>query len=362
MKASAAILRSREDEFLIEDLELADAGPGEILVKIAGTGVCHSDLLAKTFPPDAIPLPTVFGHEGSGIVEAVGPGVTTLAVGDHVVLTFDSCGSCSTCVVGEPAYCTSFLALNMAGRKVDGTVTAADSSGNAVGCRWFGQSSFATHSIASVRGAVKVDPDLPIELLGPLGCGMQTGAGTVLEGLRVGYGSSVAVFGVGAVGMAAVMAARIAGATRIIAVDLHKERLDLALELGATHAFDGSGDDVAGEIVGLSGGVDFAIDTTAVGPVMQTALSSLGGRGHLGLVGVGGDNLSFNPAEIAGRSISYHVEGRAVPQVFIPRLIEFWQDGRFPFDRLIRTYPLGEVNKAIADSLSGVTVKPVLIP
>jgi aryl-alcohol dehydrogenase len=362
MRAQAAVLRDRGEKFQVEDVDLADPGPGEVLVKIAGTGVCHSDLLARTFPPGVIPLPTIFGHEGAGVVVAVGAGVSTVGAGDHVVLTFDVCGHCGSCLGGEPAYCTAFSVLNMAGRKLDGTVGATDVRGDVVGNRWFGQSSFSSHSVGTERNVVKVDPNLPLEILGPLGCGLQTGAGTVLRGLRVGYGSSIAIFGVGAVGMAALMAAKVAGASTIIAVDIYQERRELSLQLGATHAFDGRDPDLATQLAEAGKGLDFAVDTSAVGSAMKTALSALGSRGHLALVGVGADALAFNPTEIAGRHISYFVEGDAVPQVFIPQLIELWQAGRFPFDRLIQTYPLADINRAIDDSLAGVTLKPVLLP
>src|SRR5262249_14913895 len=222
------------------------------------------------------PLPLVTGHEGAGVVEATGAGVSGIAVGDHVVLSFDSCGICVNCRGGHPAYCESFLPRNLSGRHVDGSSPATDAAGKPIGARWFGQSSFATHAIATPRNAVVVDRSLPLEILGPLGCGIQTGAGSVLIAMGVRAGSSGAGFRAGAVGLAAIMAARVAGATTIIAVDLHLSRLELARQLGATHAVEGKATDVVPQILSLvAGGVDYTFDTTGVPSVMVNAIMAL---------------------------------------------------------------------------------------
>lgn len=230
--------------------------------------------------------------------------------------------------------------------------------------RWFGQSSFATHALATVRNVVPVDQDLPLELLGPLGCSMQTGAGSVLISLGVSAGDSIAIFGTGAVGLAAVLAAQVAGATTIIAVDLHDSRLELARELGATHTLNGGDEDLAGQIRAIGGeGVQFSLDTTAEPEVVSTALACLRTTGVCGLVGVGGEEYRLDPTLLLmGRTVKGIIEGDAVPQLFIPRLIELWRQDRFPFDRLIKTYPLSEINQAEADAASGAVVKPVLLP
>jgi len=344
----------------VEEVELAAPGPAEVLDKVVGAGLCHTDLLPRHGLP--LPLPLVVGHEGSGVVEAVGPGVTRVAVGDHVVMSFDSCGWCARCRDGEPSYCDEFFPRNLYGLRPDGSTPMTDRQGAPVSARWFGQSSLAGHAIASERGLVRVDPELPLELLGPLGCGIQTGAGSVLLALQVTAGSSVAVFGAGAVGLAAVMAAHAAGASEIIAVDLHAKRRELALELGATRVVDGADPDVATQITAWTGGVDRALDTTGVSSVIVSALASLRARGVCALVGVGGE-LVLPPMALGnGRVLTYLMEGDAVPQQFIPRLIALWQQGRFPFDRLIRTYALDAVNDAERDSASGETVKPVLLP
>jgi aryl-alcohol dehydrogenase len=211
---------------------------------------------------------------------------------------------------------------------------------------------------------VKVDSDLPVELLGPLGCGVQTGAASIIGAMGVRPGDSLAVFGAGAVGLSAIMAARVAGATTIIAVDLHALRRELALELGATSVFDGGDPDLGEQIrSATAGGVTYSFDTTGIASVILTAVESLSNGGYCGMVGASAAGLSLPPGALAmGKKLSFLIEGDAVPQVFIPQMIELWRQGRFPFDRLIKTYPLREINRAEVDSISGSTVKPVLIP
>ncbi|MFI6323025.1 NAD(P)-dependent alcohol dehydrogenase [Nonomuraea sp. NPDC050556] len=344
MLIHAAVLRAAGEPYTIEKLELAGPGPGQILVRIAGAGFCHTDLLGRV-PGDLVPKPVILGHEGSGVVEAIGAGVNGVEVGDHVVLSFDSCGGCGTCLSGRPAYCDTFFPRNLGAAEgpIAGVLTG-----------WFGQSSFATHAITGVRNVVVVDRDVPLELLGPLGCGVQTGAASVLLALGVTAGSSIAVYGAGAVGLSAVMAARVAGATTIVAVDLHEHRLELARSLGATHTFTD-----ASEVPPVL----FGFDTTGVPSVIAAAVGALRPTGVLGLVGVGqGDLVLDGNALASGKTIMGILEGGAVPQTFIPRLVELWKQGRFPFDRLITTFPLGDINAAEAATLSGAVVKPVLLP
>jgi len=362
MKSTAAVLRAHDAPYVLEEVTLRAPGPHEVLVRIVGAGMCHSDVLPRVADFIAAP-PIITGHEGAGVVEAVGAEVRNVLVGDHVVLSFDSCGACSNCIGGEPAYCETFVVRNMFGRELDGSTTATDAGGAPVAARWFGQSSFATHAIATERNAVVVDKSLPLEMLGPLGCGIQTGAGSILHALDVQVGSSVAVYGAGAVGLAAVMAAKVAGAATIIAVDLQRHRLDLALELGATHAVDGSAPDVAMQVIAASGGgVHCSFDTTGVPSVITGALVATRMTGKCGLVGVMQGPLAVDSASMLGKSVSYILEGGVDPQVFIPRMIELWQDGRFPFDRLIEKFPLSAINEAEASSLAGGVIKPVLIP
>jgi len=359
MEITAAVLRTADGPYELEQVQLADPGPGEVLVRVVGAGMCHTDVVPRSL--DML-LPIITGHEGAGVVEAIGEGVAGVAVGDHVVLSFDSCGACASCAKGKPSYCETFLARNVTGRDVEWGTTVTDASGAGVAARWFGQSSFATHCIATVRNVVVVDRDAPLELIGPLGCGILTGAGSVLVALEVQAGDSLVVFGAGAVGLAAVMAGVVAGASPIIAVDLHRHRLDLALELGATHVLDGAATGLVEEIQAVTGGgADFSFDTTGNTAVMTTAISALRLGGHCGLVGVQTEPLTLDPMALIGKHISGILEGSADPQQLVPQLLELWRAGRFPFDRLVETFPLAEINEAEAASLAGRVVKPVLL-
>jgi aryl-alcohol dehydrogenase len=364
MRIQAAVLRERGGAFKIEDVELSAPGPGEVLVKIAGAGFCHTDLLPRTDGYMAQP-PLILGHEGSGVVEATGLGVDEFAVGDHVVLSFDHCGACTACSEGHPAYCRSFWGRNLVGRSRAGC-RVVDIGGAPVGAHWFGQSSFATHAVVHARNVVPVPDDVRLELLGPLACGVLTGAGSVLQVLPVRPGSSTTIYGAGTVGLSAVMAAAAAGADRIIAVDRHRSRLELALELGATdvvHVRDAAAN-IASEVAAISGGgTHTALDTTGAVRVIAAGVAALRARGTLGLVSVASADITLPSDALAtGKTVTGILEGDAVPRVLIPQLIDMWRLGRLPFDRLIRTYPIGDINQAEADMASGDTIKPVLVP
>lgn len=362
MQITAAVLRSKDGPYALEPVELAAPDPDEVLVRIVGTGMCHTDVLPRA-EVSFSPPPIITGHEGSGVVEAVGDDVDGIAVGDHVVLSFDSCGTCAACSAGHPAHCETFLMRNLLGRRIDFTTGVVDGHGAEVASRWFGQSSFATHAVATARNVVVVDKALPLEQLGPLGCGIQTGAGSVLVALDVQPDTSVVVFGAGAVGLAGIMAAVVAGASTIIAVDLHQHRLELATELGATHVIDGTAADVVPQILAATGGgANYALDTTGVPGVMLNALAGLRLGGVAGFVGIQSGDLVLDGSALVGKTAIGILEGNADPQTFIPRMIELWQAGRFPFDRLIEEFPLSAINEAEQASLSGRVVKPVLRP
>ncbi|MFD8062342.1 NAD(P)-dependent alcohol dehydrogenase [Streptomyces cyaneofuscatus] len=362
MRFGAAVLRSYEDPFAVEEVML-NAGPaeGEILVRIAGCGMCRTDLAVRRSAGRS-PLPAVLGHEGSGVVVETGGPDTGLAVGDHVVLSFDSCGRCRSCLGAAPAYCDGFAALNLFGGRPEHAARFTDAAGGALAPRWFGQSSFAAFAVVPARNAVRVDPSLPLALLGPLGCGFLTGAGAVLNSFGAGPGDTVAVYGAGAVGLAAVMAATVAGAVAV-AVDRHPERLALAEKLDAVPVHADSAD-LAGLIRRLTdGGAQYALDTTGSARLINDALRALRPRGHLGLVARMHTALPLEVGTLdRGRKISHICEGDAVPGLLIPRLTGLWQAGRFPFDQLIRTYPLADINEAERDCEAGLVVKPVLIP
>jgi aryl-alcohol dehydrogenase len=362
VKIDAALIREKSGPFSIESMELSAPQPNEVLVKVVATGMCHTDLAVRD-QHIPLPLPMVLGHEGAGIVVEVGGNVSDVAPGDHVVLTFASCGECSSCLQGKPAYCTQFLAYNVSTCRPDGSCTHHQ-RGNKLGASFFYQSSFATHAIAHKRNVVKVPADLPLEVLAPLGCGVQTGAGTVLNCLKPPAGSSIAVFGVGAVGLSAVMAAKIAGCATIIAVDVNAGRLDFARELGATHAVNSREGDPVAAIRGIcSEGVDSSIEAIGIPSVMTQTVEALNGLGTAVLLGVAphGAQVSF-PAAIllGGRTIRSSIEGDSVPKVFIPELIALFRRGLFPFDRMSRYYDLGNINQAVADATSGAAIKPII--
>lgn len=362
MRFGAAVLRSYETPFALEEVIL-NAGPaaGEILVRIAGCGMCRTDLAVRRSGGRS-PLPAVLGHEGAGVVVETGGPHTGLNEGDHVVLSFDSCGHCSHCLDGAPAYCDSFASLNLFGGRTENAARFTDAAGEGLAPRWFGQSSFAAYALVPARNAVRVDPALPVELLGPLGCGFLTGAGAVLHSFGAGAGDTLAVFGAGAVGLAAVMAATASGVTTV-AVDRHPERLALAERFGAT-ALPADLPGLPGRIRQLTdGGAHHALDTTASARLINDALHALRPTGRLGLVARLHTALPLEPGALdRGRRISHICEGDAVPGLLIPRLTRLWQAGRFPFDELIRTYPLADINEAERDCEAGRVVKPVLLP
>lgn len=359
MKIQAAVTQAQGAPFAIEDVTLSGPGPGEVLVRVVATGVCHTDAVGRDLAVS--PYPVVLGHEGAGVVERVGENVDAVAPGDHVVMSFAHCGRCSHCLTGHPTVCQVFNQLNFGGRMEDGSVRLRQ--GAAELSTFFGQSSFGTYAVAHERNVVVVDKDVDLALLGPLGCGIQTGAGTVLNRLRPEFGSSIAVFGCGAVGLSAIMAAKIAGCPRIFAVDVHDSRLALARELGATHAWNGRDVDVVAEIKAASdGGAHYAVETTGVPAVVRQSLQALRPLGTVAIVGVTPtmEIDVHNDLMAEGKAMIGVIEGDSVPRVFIPQLVEFYKAGRFPFDRLVRFYRFDQIQQAFDDSASGETVKPVL--
>ena len=359
MKVRAAVLDEPKASFVLRDLTLRAPNADEVLVEIVAVGLCHTDLNARR---TAIPMsfPIVLGHEGSGIVRSVGSAVSAVRPGDHVVLTYDSCAQCSNCVTGHAAYCSEFLGRNLLGRSLDGSTTLTDEQRQVSG-RWFGQSSFATHAIASERAVVKLDADMPFELAAPLGCGLQAGAGAVLNTLELRVGETLAVYGAGPVGLAGVMAARAAGAGTVVAVELHERRRDLAIELGADHVVDGGADDVAERVLALTGGTDHALDTSGRPAVMNSALAALRSRGTLAIVGASSREIPLDYFSFVNKRLVFAASGDAVPQVFIPQLVELWRRGRFPIERLVTCFGLDEINEAEHAATSGAVVKPVLL-
>ncbi|WP_091740831.1 NAD(P)-dependent alcohol dehydrogenase [Phenylobacterium immobile] len=363
-KVLAAIAREPRAPLVVEEGRIEDPRADEILVRVVATGVCHTDIVVRNQDFSA-PLPMVLGHEGAGVVEAVGAAVTEVVPGDHVVMTYMWCGHCHTCASGHPAHCENMGPLNFGGGRLDGSTATTDVAGKPLHDHFFGQSSFATLALANEKNIVKVDKDAPLELLGPLGCGIQTGAGAVLQALDVKAGTSFAAFGAGAVGLAAVMAARVAGATTIIAVDVTPSRLELAKTLGATHVINSREADPVAAIREITGnGADYTLECSGRAAVLRQAIDALGSMGACGIVGATkeGTEVAFNVNDvmIPGRRIIGIVQGDVISKTFIPKLIALHAQGRFPFDKLVRFYDFAQVNEAIADSESGVTIKPIL--
>lgn len=363
MKAIAAVARRPGQAFEVEELAVDAPRPGEALVRFVGTGLCHTDIALREMLPMAGPV--VLGHEGAGVVEAVGSGVDSVAPGDRVVASFSSCGSCPSCHAGRPAYCRDFATLNLMAGRVDGSKSFTDVDGRRVGSHFFGQSSFASHALVPARNLVPLPDDVPLDIAGVLGCGVLTGAGAVLEALDAEAGSSILITGAGAVGLSAVMAAVVAGCHPIVAVDLLPSRLGLAEELGATYVVDGSATDANRALTDAApGGFDYTIDTTGSPEVIKRSLSLIHTSGVCGLVGIPqpGAELTVDLTSLVlGRHIRGIIEGDAAPGDLIPRLLTLWRAGRFPFDRLITTYPLDEINQAVDDVHSGKATKAVVV-
>lgn len=364
MQVTAAVARAPGEDFTLETVELDAPRPDEILVRIAAVGVCHTDLVARE---GAMPfsLPAVLGHEGAGVVTEVGSAVTKVAPGDRVALTFRSCGQCDRCKSGDPAYCYMMPALNYIGMRPDGA-KAIRQGEEAVSSNFFGQSSFATYALAYERNVLKLPDDIPFEIAAPLGCGVQTGAGGVMLALACPAGSSLLITGGGAVGLSAVMGAKIQGCGKIIVVEPHAVRRALATELGATHVIDPAvSPDLAATVRAiLPQGVDYAFDTTGRPDTLTAIMGALAPKGVLGIVGIPpagtpmpgdlGNVLTF------GQTVRGIIEGDSDPDVFIPDLIAHWRAGRLPLERLVKVFAFDQINAAIASQHHGDCVKVVL--
>lgn len=361
----AAVVESAGAEFVIQPVLLADLQPHEVLVDVKAAGLCHTDLsVAQGGLP--FPLPGVLGHEGAGVVSAVGPGVTRVSAGDTVILSFTSCGSCGNCRDGHPAYCDTWLPANLiGGARTDGS-SPISRDGKALGAHFFGQSSFARQAVVDERSVVKVETVLPFELLSPLACGVQTGAGTVWNAIRPRPGSSLAVFGAGAVGLSAIMAAALSPAVTIIAVDMVVSRLELARELGATHTIHALAvQDVPAEIRKITGGgADATIEATGHTAVLEQAVFSTAARGQVMAVGAPafGATAAVDVNFIMpGRRVQGITLGDSETETLIPAIVALMEAGRFPVEKLVSTYKLEDLNQAAADMKAGAAIKPVLV-
>ena len=368
--ATAAVARGANADFTIEQIEVSPPGPGEVRVRIAGVGLCHTDLVFRD-QVETFAKPAILGHEGAGVIEAVGEGVDGLAVGDRVMLGFSSCGGCPRCDEHLPSYCNMFVPLNYAGMRLEDGSTAYAQGEERMSSHFFGQSSFASLAITRARNVVKVPEGVavPLEYLGTLGCGFQTGAGAVLRSMDCKPGSSLIVFGGGPVGLSAVMAGVIRQCSTVILVEPVEARRQIALEFGATHVIDPKAVDDLGAAIRaiLPLGVDAALDTTGVVPVIEAGLASLAPHGIIGLVGVPHDpaaaiSVNITALMTPGLRVIGIIEGDSEPQDFIPELLAYHAQGKFPFDKLIKTFPLDQINDAIAAQARGECIKVVLVP
>lgn len=359
---TAALARGPAGPFSIEPVQIAEPVGDEVLVRVVATGVCHTDLVGRM--ASVLGTPVLLGHEGAGVVEEVGPDVTGVRPGDHVVLSFRSCGLCHRCRAGRPAYCADGNVLNGFGCRADGSprVCAEDTP---VMTGFFGQSSFAGYALAHQDNAVVVDPATDLTVAAPFGCGFQTGAGAVLNVLRPDESAALVVYGAGSVGLAALLAAQASGVPTTVAVDVSAPRREMALRLGATHVLDPTTTDVAAAVADLTGGGGtHALDTTGVPAVIAAAVEGLAPTGVAVVLGLGHGEVPVNTLDLVhgGKTLRGCVEGDAVPTTFIPHLLALHTAGKFPVDKLITTFPLEHINEAVAAQQAGEVVKAVLMP
>ncbi|MDR3260377.1 MAG: NAD(P)-dependent alcohol dehydrogenase [Tannerella sp.] len=363
MKVTAAVTHT-PGQLSIEEVELAPPKASEVLVRNIACGICHTDDAGiQQFIPVA--LPAIFGHEGVGVVEEAGTEVNSLRKGDRVILTFPSCGTCAYCEKGHPYACDHLNTLFFKGTYKDGTKRFSQNGVEI--SSFFGQGSFATHVVVDARNAVKVDVDSDNELaqLCSLGCGIQTGAGAVLNRIKPERGSALAVFGCGGVGMGAIMAAKIAGCSVIIGVDMVPSRLQKAFEVGATHVINGNEQDAVAAIKKLTGGgANSSVECSGAPALSLQALACLRREGIAVLVSVTGEEEVSIPLEpyLMNPSVTLAglTEGGSNPQTFIPELVRYFKEGRLPVDKLIRFYDFKDIGQAFRDSHSGAIIKPVL--
>jgi len=366
MKIQALVVEKKDAPFVMQEIELEEPGRGEVWVRIVAAGVCHTDVITQAGDMP-MPFPCVLGHEGAGVVEKLGPGVTTVSVGDKVIIGWPWCGECRNCLDGQPRYCLRTGEALVSGRRFKGELkgtSAYSRDGKEINGHFFGQSSFATHSVVSADALVKVPNDIPVELLGPLACGLGTGAGAVLNEARPNLGDSILVVGVGAVGLAAIMAARNSGVTTIIAADVHDNRLELATDFGATHTINSRTKSLVEEVQKITGStVDFAFDCTGVISVIETMAETVGMLGTLVLVGGAPAGASFSLDHLStlwGKRVIGVLGGGGRSGQLIPALVELYRQGRFSFDKLVKFYDFDQIDQAIADSASGAVIKPIL--
>jgi NDMA-dependent alcohol dehydrogenase len=362
----AAVLREQKKPLSIEEIVLAGPGVGEVLVKVKAVGICHSDFhpIKGDMP---VPLPIILGHEGAGIVEDTGPGVTRVKKGDHIVMAvLPSCGKCTPCIIGRPYNCETVWPIMFNGTMLDGTRRLKDKDGNEIN-HFFCQSSFAEYCVISEGSAVKIDPDISLDKVAVLGCGATTGIGAVLNTAGVEAGAKVAIFGCGGVGLSSVMAAKLAGASKIIAIDIRDNKLEMAKDFGATHTINSAQENPVEKIQELTagGGADYSFEAIGNADIITQAFDATRPGGMTIIVGAPpvGARVNIDPwAFLMEKVLTGSAAGSLRAQVDIPRYIELFKAGKLPLDKLVsKTFPLDRVNEAFEAMEKGEVARGILI-
>ncbi len=351
MKARAAVLFAPGEKLQIREVDVEPPRAGEVLIRMMAAGVCHSDLHVMTGHLYA-PLPAVLGHEGAGVVADVGPGVTSVRPGDHVIPLWRlSCGECRYCTDGRPALCPAGTEIRMTGHLLDGTTRLKLDDEEIK--HFAGVSSFAEYAVIPEKAVLKIPDDLALDRAALFGCAVITGVGAAINAARVKPGSSVAVFGAGGIGLNIIQGAALAGAGKIIAVDLLENKLDYARQFGATHTVNASTGKTVEQIRTLTGGqgVDYAFEAIGLPVTMRQAYDTLAKRGMAVIVGVTPMTTEVSVPVMSlvfeERVLTGSVYGSSRPRIDIPRLIDLYRMGKLKLDELLtRTYPFEQINEA----------------
>ncbi len=363
---------------VIEEVELDPPGPGEVLVEMVGAGLCHSDLsvingsilrptprkLGNEVP--AGPVPVILGHEASGIVREIGPGVVDLQPDDHVVFSFvPMCGHCLYCSIGRPALCTNGGKANLAGTLMSGAVRFHKADHTPL-LHYLGVAGFSQYSVAAQESLVKIDKAIPLDKAALFGCAILTGVGAVINTAQVRPGEPVVVFGLGGVGFSVLMGAKLAGAWPIIAVDTQPAKFELAKRLGADHCLNPTEGNLLTAIRDLSnGGVEYAFEAVGNTQVLAQAYEATRRGGKTISVGIppSSQQVSIRPASLVyqEKTLQGSFMGSAIPRRDIPRLLSLYQAGRLPVDELLSQYlPLEDINAGFDRLAQGATVRQLI--
>ena len=358
----AAVVHEPKGEFALEAIRLADLQPDEALIKVEACGICHMDIEAK----EMMDLPCIMGHEGAGVIIETGSAVSEVQVGDRVIAGYGFCGSCRQCSADRPYFCEQSWESAFSGKRLDGSSTATDEAGSTVSAAFFQQSTFARHAIVQARSLVKLADDVPWQVAAALPCGFLTGAGSATNLLHVDPDSSFLVLGVGAVGIGAIVGAKMAGCKTIVAVDIRDNRLELAREFGAAHTINGLEVDLdEWSNSNCPTGFTHVLETTGNKEVFAGGCRSLavGGSMAYAILPAPMEEFEFKPFELftKGAVLKAVSFGSAVPSVLVSKMIEWWSNGSFPVEKLIQTFDFEDINTAVAASDSGEVVKPVLL-